>query len=313
MAKVSIVLINYNYAQYLDERIQSFLNQTYKDFELIILDNGSTDNSIEVINKYTQDPRVFVRYYPENVLIFKRWNGGLELTTGEYLLFASSDDSCDPHLLERLVEKLDNYPSVGVAYSQSLAIDENSNRFDLPKDLVNGLYPDLWANDFIFPGHEMCKYLLFGNVIPFKALIRRSIFVEAGMYNTQIPYEADWLLWAKASMISDVAYISEALTFGRMHRSSFGRSVRQTARLEGRLVVMHYLLSKVKPPEQFWEAVYKPMVKYWIRLLFSEKTPIQTNLRIYNLLREIDPGINLRLIESVFETLKHKSGILPSS
>ncbi|QYO64136.1 glycosyltransferase family 2 protein [Leptolyngbya sp. 7M] len=63
MPKVSIVLPNYNYAHYLDERIQSLLNQTYKDFELIILDCASADNSIEVISKYTHDPRVKTVFY----------------------------------------------------------------------------------------------------------------------------------------------------------------------------------------------------------------------------------------------------------
>lgn len=313
MAKVSIVLINYNYAQYLDERIQSFLNQTYKDFELIILDNGSTDNSVEVIDKYTKDSRVFVRCYPENALLFNRWNGGLEWATGEYLLFASSDDSCDPRLLEKLVEKLNNHPSVGVVYSNPLAMDEKGNRYDYPKDLVDSLNPDLWVNDFVSPGQEMCKYLLFGNIIPCEALIRRSVFIQAGMFNTQIRYEADWLLWAKALTISDLAYVAEPLTFWRVHQSSLGKKVTGIARLEGRLVVIRYLLSKVKPPEQFWESVYKPIIGYWIRLSFSEKASIQTNLRIYNLLREIDPGINYRLIESAFEALKRKAGILSES
>ena len=87
--KISIVLPNYNYARYLDERIQSLLNQTYTDFELIILDDASQDNSIEVIEKYTADPRVKTKYFSENSgLTYKRWNDGADIAQGEYLLIA---------------------------------------------------------------------------------------------------------------------------------------------------------------------------------------------------------------------------------
>lgn len=66
MPKVSIVLPNYNYATYLDERIQSLLSQTYTDFELIILDDASKDNSIEIIQNYTTDLRIKTKFYSEN-------------------------------------------------------------------------------------------------------------------------------------------------------------------------------------------------------------------------------------------------------
>jgi len=127
MPKVSIVLPNYNYARYLDERIQSLLNQTYKDFELIILDDASTDNSLEVIRKY-RDPRIRTQFYAKNSgLPCKRWNDGADLAQGEYLIFAEADDSCHPTLLEKLVDKLDENPSVGLAFSQSLIIDSEGN------------------------------------------------------------------------------------------------------------------------------------------------------------------------------------------
>jgi len=126
LPKVSIVLPNYNYARYLDERIQSLLNQTYQDFELIILDDCSTDNSIEVIQKYLHDPRVKTKFYKENSgLPYKRWNDGADLAQGEYLLFAGADDSCDPTLIEKLVEKLDRNPSVGLGLCQSWITDSS--------------------------------------------------------------------------------------------------------------------------------------------------------------------------------------------
>ncbi|MBW4470413.1 MAG: glycosyltransferase [Stenomitos rutilans HA7619-LM2] len=313
MPKVSIVVVNYNYSKYLDERIQSFLNQTYLDFELLIIDNGSTDKSVEIIEKYRKDPRVSVRYYSENEPPFKRWNDGVDSTQGEYVMIAASDDSCDPRLLEKLVEKLDNHPSVGFAYAQSWEIDDQGKRLYLSKDLTDSLNPDLWATDFVANGQEMCHYMLFLNIIRFSGLARRSAFVKAGGFDTRLSYEADWLLWSKILTISDIAYVAEPLIFGRMHMNSFGKAVKKILVLEGRLVVIRYLLSNVKPPEHFWETVYKPIIGYWVRLVFSEKIPISINLRIYCLLKEINPHVNYLLVINFLEILKRKIGLLYNS
>src|SRR5262249_39283856 len=127
--RLSIVLPNYNYARYLDERIQSLLAQTYRDFELLILDDASRDNSRAVIERYVHDRRVRVRYYAENSgSTYPRWNDGAAMATGEYLLIAGADDSCHPTMAEKLLAKLEAHPSVGLAYCHSLVIDEAGQR-----------------------------------------------------------------------------------------------------------------------------------------------------------------------------------------
>ncbi|WP_019502658.1 glycosyltransferase family 2 protein [Pseudanabaena sp. PCC 6802] len=310
MPKVSVVIINYNYSQYLDERIQSFLGQTYRDFELLIIDNGSTDNSVDVIQQYTKDPRVSVKYYDENDSPLKRWNEGVESTQGEYVMIAASDDSCDPRLLERLVEKLDNHPSVGFAYSQSWEIDDRGNRLYLSKQLMDHLHPGLWDTDFVASGREMCQHMLFLNIIRFSGIARRSVFVSAGKFDTQLPYEADWLLWSKILLVSDLAYVAEPLTFGRTHANSLGKVVKNASVLEGRLIVIHYLLSNIEPPEHFWEIVYVPIIAYWTRLMLSGQVPLNKNLRIYGLLRVIDPHVNYRLVENLYRVSTKKLALL---
>jgi len=306
MPKVSLVVVNYNYSRYLDERMQSFLSQTYQDFELIVIDNGSTDNSLEVLEKYTKDPRVFIKHYPENNSPCKRWNEGVDSAQGEYVMIAASDDSCDPRLIERLVEKLDNHPSVGFAYAQSWEVDDYGKRLYLSTDMMNDLNPGLWCTDFVANGKEMCKHMLFINIIRFSGLARRSVFLKAGKFDTQLSYEADWLLWSKILAISDLAYVAEPLIFGRAHANSLGKVAKNLLVLEGRLIVIRYLLSVTNPPENFWEKVYKPIIGYWIRLMFSEKIPVSINVRIYRLLKEINPNINYFLIENTFEILKRK-------
>ena len=223
MPKVSIVLPNYNYARYLDERIQSLLNQTYSDFELIILDDASTDNSIEVIEKYTNDPRVKTKFYSENSgLPYKRWNDGADLAEGEYLLVAGADDSCHPTLIEKLVEKLDAHPSVGLAFSQSWGIDGEGKRTHSWKEHTDELDVDRWATDFISKGINELEYLVVKNTLPNASavLLRRKNFVDAGKFDVSLRLTADWMLWAKVLMTSDVAFVAEPLNYFRSHSNT---------------------------------------------------------------------------------------------
>jgi cellulose synthase/poly-beta-1,6-N-acetylglucosamine synthase-like glycosyltransferase len=228
MPKVSIVLPNYNYARYLDERIQSLLNQTYSDFELIILDDASTDNSIEVIEKYTGDTRVTTKFYSENSgLPYKRWNDGADLSQGEYLLIAGADDSCHPMLLEKLVEKLDAHPSVGLAFSQSLETDINGNYVCSLIEWTNHLDQERWKADFVEKGKNELQYLLFQCTIPTASsvLMRREVFIKAGKFDVNLRLAADYLLWIKMLTISDIAFIAEPLNYFRRHVGTVTSSV----------------------------------------------------------------------------------------
>jgi glycosyltransferase involved in cell wall biosynthesis len=231
MPKVSIVLPNYNYARYLDERIQSLLNQTYSDFELIILDDASTDNSIEVIEKYTGDTRVKTKFYSENSgLTYKRWNDGADLAQGEYLLIAGADDSCHPTLLEKLVKKLDAHPSVGLAFSQSLEVDSNGTLIGSMIRMTDGFIEnkERWRTDFVEQGKIELKNLLLVNTIPNAScvLMRRDIFFRVGKFDEKFRLSADWVLWGKMLTISDIAFISEPLNYFRTHSQSVGSRVK---------------------------------------------------------------------------------------
>jgi glycosyltransferase involved in cell wall biosynthesis len=319
--KVSVVIVNYNYAKYLDERIQSFLNQTYQDFELIIIDNGSTDNSTEIIDKYAKDPKVSVKYYPENDLPFKRWNDAIDTTQGEYLMIAASDDSCHPCLLERLVEKLESYPSVGIAFSQSWDVDSEGNRLGSLKVLTDELDQERWSKDFVDNGKTECQYLLSVCTIPNPsgALLRRSTFIEAGKFDIQLQYCVDMMMWAKMLTISDIAYVAEPLNYFRLPTSGISLRlafVGTIDSLDERLRVNDYLLEKVKAPDYFWEVAYPNLVKWWIKMMVKmmirrddfKKVPFSANLKVYRLFQKIDPNINGRLVKHSFELFRESLG-----
>ena len=226
MPKVTVVTPNYNYARYLPQRLDSILSQTYQDFELIILDNASTDNSREVIESYAKDPRVRTIYNVENNgSTFKQWNLGLSHAKGRYIWFAESDDYAEPSLLETLVDRLDRYPKVGIAYCQSWAVDENS------KILFNCIshpdYHDLpmsrWNADYVSSGRDECTdYLYWHNTIPNASatLLRRKTLDRARGVPDEFLLNGDWITYAKMLSISDIAFVSSPLNYFRHHAAT---------------------------------------------------------------------------------------------
>ena len=107
--KVSVIVPNYNHAAFLHDRISSILNQSYQNFELIILDDCSTDNSLAIIEQFKEEKAVshVILNTKNSGSTFKQWEKGLNLAKGEYIWIAESDDFADRQFLERAVEILD--------------------------------------------------------------------------------------------------------------------------------------------------------------------------------------------------------------
>src|SRR5271166_5069327 len=169
MPTVTVVTPNYNYARYLPQRLDSILAQTYQDFELIILDNASTDNSREVIESYAKNPRVRAIFNAENNgSTFKQWSLGLSHARGQYVWFAEADDYAEPSLLETLVDRLDRHPNVGIAFCQSAAVDEDSNVLYNCISTLDSYFPSShWNTDYVDSGRDECtNYLFWHNTIP---------------------------------------------------------------------------------------------------------------------------------------------------
>src|SRR5687767_8430509 len=112
--KVSVLIPTYNYAHFLDETIQSVLNQTYSDYELIIVDNKSTDSTVELVGKYLGDPRVRFYQNEKNLGLTGNWNKCLEYATGEYIKFLCADDKFHPEMLAKFVAVMEENPTVSL-------------------------------------------------------------------------------------------------------------------------------------------------------------------------------------------------------
>lgn len=112
--KVSVIIPTYNRAEFISDAIESVLNQTFEDYEIIIVDDGSTDNTKQIVQSYTSKVKY---YYQEQSGVSSARNYGIKAATGEYIAFLDSDDQFLPQKLEKQVEVLENNPRIGIVYS----------------------------------------------------------------------------------------------------------------------------------------------------------------------------------------------------
>src|SRR5262249_18331038 len=123
----SIIMTNYNHSRYLPVALQAILSQTWRPSEVLVIDDGSTDNSVEVIEQFAErDSIIRLIRNDRNRGVAYSCNRGVALASGEYLLFAAADDYILPCFLERSRSLLGQYPEAGLSCCDSAALDENS-------------------------------------------------------------------------------------------------------------------------------------------------------------------------------------------
>lgn len=214
---VSVIIPNYNHARFLDERIQSVLNQTYQNFEVIILDDKSTDNSVEVINKYKNNPHVsHVVVNEENSgSTFKQWHKGFELAKGEIIWIAESDDSCEKSFLETLVRGYVDNNAV-IAFCRSYKYDIHGNKSILPQQAI---FP--W--DIVMQGKSfISKYMIDGNSVvnASSVIFNRNIAMTIDKQYMTMRSAGDWLFWIQLMEQGNVYFCTKELNYFRQHETN---------------------------------------------------------------------------------------------
>ncbi|RYY07003.1 MAG: glycosyltransferase family 2 protein [Sphingobacteriaceae bacterium] len=137
---ISVIIPNYNHARFLNQRIDSILNQTYQNFEIIILDDCSTDESRSIIGSYKNHPKVSHTIFNtiNSGSTFIQWEKGINLSAGNYIWIAESDDYSSSDFLQSLVNLIDENVNVGLAYCGSETVDENGKKIgNLIHEVIN--------------------------------------------------------------------------------------------------------------------------------------------------------------------------------
>ncbi len=251
---ISIIVPNYNHYNYLQQRLESIFNQTYQNFEVILLDDASTDASCQLLESYSKHPKVshFIINKKNSGSPFKQWEKGLELAIGKYIWIAESDDYSEFTFLENCIKYIMEQPNIGIVYAQSIDVNELghvlNNRIVFTKEFL----PNIWKNNFLIKGKKFIKnYLLEKNVIPnASAVLFKKELVNSAIFTSELlnmKYCGDWFFWIKLSMNTSIGFLAKDLNYFRNHEQvsrNHKNLTQKKQRLLEEKVVRSYLITK---------------------------------------------------------------------
>lgn len=224
---VSIIVPNYNHEKYLKQRLESIFNQTYINFEVILLDDCSTDSSFNILSEYAKNPKVshFVFNETNSGNTFIQWNKGIALAKGDFIWIAESDDFCELNFLEELIQPLILDNEIVLSYCQSNRVDEFGSITGNWLNHTDCLHKTFFLKNFIEKGNEFIeRFLIYRNVIPNASgvIFRKKNTLGLGELETDsfLKYCGDWLFYIKLISDSKISFNCASLNYFRYHSKS---------------------------------------------------------------------------------------------
>ena len=309
--KVSVIVPNYNHSRFLRQRIDSILRQTFQDFELILLDDCSTDDSRSILSSYASDSRVHLDFNEKNSgNTYKQWNTGVRLATGEYVWIAESDDYADPRLLQRLVQPLDSDPGVVLAFCRSVSVTEDGSVGGFAENHFWAADQDCWSVDYCRDGREVCgSYMIRTNIVlnASAALFRKAAYDSVGGADENFRLMSDWKLWASIMLHGKVAYVSEPLNYYRFHGLTQRSKVSFTeTTIPEYLEIGRWIEEHASPPAEILQKAYRDRAVQWVPILMSSHVPRGLKREILRLVRSCDPHPIRRAVRPALSHMRLK-------
>lgn len=260
--KVSVVMSVYNGERYVREAVDSILNQTFEDFEFIIIDDGSTDGTLTILQSY-DDIRLRL-VCQDNVGLGKSLNRGITLAQGQYIARIDHDDLSLPERFEKQVQFLDVHPDVGLLGTACRVIDELRGRE--------------WDAQVATSDQALRHALIKHN--PFfhsSVMMRKSILEKVDGYDEAFPYIQDYELWIRIANCAKLANLAEVLTVHRFHRDSASADFRtEFLRLWLRMRIRYRAFRTLDYPPYYVLHVLHPLLLM----------PLEMRIKIGALLRD---------------------------
>jgi len=223
---VSVVITCYNYGKYITTCIESVLSQTYQNFEIIIVNDGSTDKTDEIVEKFLLDPRI-IYIKQENKGQARAKNVGINKTSGDFIAFLDADDNWCPGKLERQLACFAN-PLVGVVYSRANYIDESGSEFDYAL-----------SSKYLQPRRgDVTEWLVYDNFVPFSSsVVRRECFIKFGTFDENLKMGIDWDLWLRLSTGYEFDFVNDRLFNYRIgHSGQMSKNLEERQRCSDRIM-----------------------------------------------------------------------------
>jgi len=272
LKSVSVIVPNYNYEKYLPERLQSIIDQTYKPYEIIFLDDASTDRSVELARRILQQSGVKFSIIENrtNEGVFKQWLKGFQMAEGELVWVAEADDFCEPNFLEKIIPKFDD-DDVVLAYTQSQIIDETSGNIDYSyTSYTADLSPDKWNSDYYQNGAlEINDGLAIKNTIPNASAVVMRKNALAGIEDTlrQFKICGDWFTYVYVLRKGKVSFYHQSLNYHRRHTQSIiSKSEKTELFYKEILSIQEFILKNYIIRTPVWEQMKKYLKTEYQRL-----------------------------------------------
>ncbi|MEW5766865.1 MAG: glycosyltransferase [bacterium] len=242
MPKVSVIIPTYNYASFISQAVESVLAQTFQDLEIIVVDDGSTDNTRDVLKRFEGK---IIYLYQENQGAPAARNKGIKVAQGEYIGLLDADDLWMPEKLEVQVPILDQNPEVGLIYANTYNIGALGERQPLgmanKKGLSGKIFPELLKGNFIQSP---------------SVLIRRDCFEKVGLFDEALGSLAaqDWDMWLRITRVFKAVYVDQVLGKYRLHTENMTRDFERIK--AGQLYVLNKTLSDLSVKELTHKAAF---------------------------------------------------------
>lgn len=207
--QVSVIIPTYNRSQYITQALESVLGQSFRDYEMVVIDDGSTDNTQEVLKKFEGKIRSIRQ---DNQGISKTRNRGISETNGAYIAFLDSDDYWAPDKLAEQVKILDSHPKVGIVYGRMPIINERGEKIGMKPAGISG---------------KNFKELLevWGDIPTSTVMARRECFDKVGLFDSPLEPMEDIDMWIRIAQFYDLYEIeNKALAFYRRHEEQITKN-----------------------------------------------------------------------------------------
>ena len=249
--KVSVIMASYNHASWLSEAIESVLNQTFKDFEFIIVDDGSNDGSAEIIKKYAKkDNRIKYEIFPENKGAVQATKRCYDMTSSEYISLINSDDIWVLDKIEQQVSILDKNKNIGAVFGLATFIDESGSPIKVSINEFNSSSKintrAEWMNFFFNNGNCICHPTI---------LIRKKCYEKVGFYNPIFRSLPDFEMWVRMFWEYEIKVLNKVMIKFRKHSfnessNNIGNNIR--VKTESKQILKHFV-SQIKTVNELIE------------------------------------------------------------
>lgn len=296
--KVSVGVLSYNNAKYLALTIESILSQTYDNFELIVVDDGSTDDSLIIARKFEElDSRIKIYTHPNHINkgISATCNLAVKKSKGDYISLLASDDIYYPNYLEMVIDYLESNKNVGFVYGEVQRINEKGENL-----------PEICSID-ISKEKDPIKHLLSMNSVSAPTVMsRRECYENLGLYDEDLVY-SDWDLWIRFLTVYKIGFIPKKLTKYRIHDTNISVNAKPELQIERINRFYQKIKQKLYTKDAtFGESKFKDIIDKQIALLPAR----EAKMHIDNYYKALNEGKSLT---AALSHIKKAHSVAPST